>query len=185
MTEKSEERITRARIRPGAWFGQDFGQHRWPDVQYGDIDTIFEIKYGHPSGQVVCWAPSFGCKPYGSGALYVKPEDLLPVEKERMAVSRKRIDIKEFRERGYLQEVNRLFFHPLGLALEVIIDEEDGSMHLGGIWDSRDDPEGILFDEFDSEKGSAIAAERATRREARAKLVCCNKSGIQVLPFHE
>lgn len=30
-----------------------------------------------------------------------------------------RIDIKEFRELGYLQEVNRLFFHRLGLALEV------------------------------------------------------------------
>jgi len=35
------------------------------------------------------------------------------------------MDIKEFKERGYLQEVNRKFLHPLGLALEVVID--DGS----------------------------------------------------------
>jgi hypothetical protein len=58
----------------------------------------------------------------------------------------KRMDIKEFREKGYLQEANRLFFHPLGLALEVIINEETGEEKLGGIWDFRDDPEGLYFD---------------------------------------
>jgi hypothetical protein len=30
-----------------------------------------------------------------------------------------KINIKEFREKGYLQEANRRFFHPLGLALSV------------------------------------------------------------------
>lgn len=57
----------------------------------------------------------------------------------------KRIDIKEFREKGYLQELNRRFLHPLGLALEVIIDDE-GMEKLGGVWDYRDDPEGIYYD---------------------------------------
>jgi hypothetical protein len=57
----------------------------------------------------------------------------------------KRIDIKEFREKGYLQEVNRRFFHPLGLALE-IRQEHDGTETLGGIWDHREDPEGIYYD---------------------------------------
>jgi len=56
----------------------------------------------------------------------------------------KRINIKEFREFGYLQEVNRLFFHPLGLALEIEIDD-DGNERLGGVWDYRDDPEGIAY----------------------------------------
>ena len=56
----------------------------------------------------------------------------------------KRIDIKEFREKGYLLEVNRGFFHPLGLALEVIIND-DGTETLGGIWDYRDDPEGMHY----------------------------------------
>jgi hypothetical protein len=31
----------------------------------------------------------------------------------------KKMDIGEFLEKGYLQEANRLFFHPLGLALTV------------------------------------------------------------------
>jgi len=57
-----------------------------------------------------------------------------------------RMDIKEFRSKGYLQELNRRFLHPLGLALEVIIDKVDGSEKLGGIWDYRDDEEGIYFD---------------------------------------
>lgn len=54
----------------------------------------------------------------------------------------KRIDIKEFREKGYLQEINRLFLHRLGLALEVIVDDETGEEKLGGIWDYREDLEG-------------------------------------------
>lgn len=57
----------------------------------------------------------------------------------------KRINIKEFRESGLLAELNRTFLHPLGLALEVIIDDETGKEKLGGIWDYRDDPEGVLY----------------------------------------
>lgn len=79
------------------------------------------------------------------------------------------MDIKEFREEGYLQEVNRLFLHPLGLAMEIII-ADDGSAVLGGIWDSRDDPEGIAFGDRDLvPKASRIAelwASRAPAREA-------------------
>lgn len=56
-----------------------------------------------------------------------------------------RMDIGQFRELGFLQEVNRQFFHPLGLALEVIIDEKSGVERLGGIWDYRDDPEGLFY----------------------------------------
>jgi len=57
----------------------------------------------------------------------------------------KKIDIKEFREKGYLQELNRNFLHPLGLALEIIINDS-GEETLGGIWDYRDDPEGMIYD---------------------------------------
>ena len=56
--------------------------------------------------------------------------------------------VKEFRREGYLQELNRQFLHPLGLALEVIV-EDDGSETLGGIWDYRSDPEGIRYAEID------------------------------------
>lgn len=64
------------------------------------------------------------------------------------------MDIAEFRALGLLQEVNRSFFHPLGLALSVEIDE-DGNERLQGLWDGRDDPEGWLYVKeygYDAEK---------------------------------
>lgn len=57
----------------------------------------------------------------------------------------KKIPIKEFREIGFLQEVNRQFLHPHGLALQVTIDD-DGNESLDGIWDYREDPVGIIYD---------------------------------------
>jgi hypothetical protein len=83
----------------------------------------------------------------------------------------KRMDIKEFREFGFLQEVNRLFFHPLGLALEVIIDEETGEVELGGVWDYREDPEGNAFGEgtMDPEKTKRVEELRQSKIKARVE----------------
>ena len=64
----------------------------------------------------------------------------------------KRISAKEFRDEGYLQEVNRMFLHPLGLALEVVTDENE-VVDFGGIWDCRDDNEGFRFDIANREEG--------------------------------
>jgi len=36
--------------------------------------------------------------------------------------------------------------HPLGMAMEIKIND-DNSKEFGGIWDYRDDPEGLLYDE--------------------------------------
>jgi len=84
----------------------------------------------------------------------------------------KRIDIKEFREKGYLQELNRQFLHPLGMALEVIIDDE-GNEKLGGVWDYRDDPEGMFYideivklDKF-KENISRVASEFSEKAKYR------------------
>jgi hypothetical protein len=63
----------------------------------------------------------------------------------------KKIDIKEFVEKGYLQEVNRRFFHPLVMALEVNCDVRADFYCLGGVWDYRGDEEGIYFDIANSE----------------------------------
>jgi hypothetical protein len=63
----------------------------------------------------------------------------------------KKISIAEFRQMGLLHELNRRFLHPLGLALEVEI-KADGTEELGGIWDYRDDPSGILYGHLDAEK---------------------------------
>ena len=61
-------------------------------------------------------------------------------------MAQKRLSIKEFQDAGYLQEVNRLFFHPLGLALAIERDNETQEVRLSHIIDSRDDPEGFVFD---------------------------------------
>jgi len=82
----------------------------------------------------------------------------------------KRMSITEFRETGYLQEVNRKFLHPLGLALEAVI-EEDGSEHLGGVWDYRDDPEGIVYGVVDDEKVKRVHHLEEERKPVREKAV--------------
>lgn len=104
----------------------------------------------------------------------------------------KHIDITEFREEGYLQEANRLFFHPLGLALETTVcdncegtGEEPGTNNhcqglarqgqlgeleggcdgrgewISGVWDYRDDPEGVVMD--GSLIDDPVFAEKANR----------------------
>jgi hypothetical protein len=87
-----------------------------------------------------------------------------------------RMDIAEFQADGYLQEANRLFFHPLGLALE-IVREDDGSSRLGGVWDYREDPEGMFFgvDEIDNVEGrrkaSMVNAQRERLRAERTRVM--------------
>lgn len=66
------------------------------------------------------------------------------------------------RSEGYLQEVNRVFFHPLGLALAV-------SGGVIGVLDFRDDLEGMIFDPGDDlrEKADLVEAQRNLRRIPR------------------
>lgn len=84
----------------------------------------------------------------------------------------KMMPIAEFRELGFLQEANRQFFHPLGLALEVLVDD-DGSAQLGGIWDYREDPEGVLFgaDILDPARAERVACERQHHVAHRVQLM--------------
>lgn len=83
--------------------------------------------------------------------------------------------VSEFRRLGYLQEINRGFLHPLGLALEVV-REEDGAERFGEVWDLREDPEGIIFSEaeIDSdetrEKARYVDARWRERTQARGSL---------------
>lgn len=80
----------------------------------------------------------------------------------------KRMSIQEFRARGYVQELNRQFLHPLGLALEVVINE-DGTESLGGVWNSQDDPDGIIFgpDTLKMDKAEAIEWEQKVKHHVR------------------
>lgn len=75
-----------------------------------------------------------------------------------MAYDGPTITVKEFRELGFIQEINRLLLHPLGLALEVIVDSETGEERIERVWDGRDDPEGWTFGEgiIDADKARRI-----------------------------
>lgn len=70
----------------------------------------------------------------------------------------KRIDIAEFHKLGFIQEINRRLLHPCGLALEVITNTDTGEAKLGGVWDYREDPEGIAFAEgvLNAEKVASV-----------------------------
>lgn len=82
------------------------------------------------------------------------------------------LSLKEFRDFGYLQEVNRQFFHPLGLALELMVDEDTGEVEFGGILDMRDVPGGIAVEEghLSQEKGDNVAFEKVLRQTGRENL---------------
>lgn len=86
-----------------------------------------------------------------------------------------------FIDDGYLQEVNRQFLHPLGLALELTpdgssVEDLDVSQAVDLLtsrgymvtrcWDYRDDPEGIVF-------GDSTLARPETRRKAANVLKEC------------
>lgn len=106
-----------------------------------------------------------------------------------MPDDRKWIDARDFKEEGFLQESNRLFFHPHGLALAITLvkDDDDAPIYtfaltaaqrerllelaggdeeltaviagaarydvddayFQGVWDLRDDPEGVVFGSWD------------------------------------
>jgi hypothetical protein len=88
------------------------------------------------------------------------------------------INPKEFREKGYLQELNIRFLHPLGLAL-AIKKAENNIEYIIGIIDCRDDEEGFVFDIYNSdtdrlkqfiERKNFIDSEIDKRKEVRMKL---------------
>jgi hypothetical protein len=97
----------------------------------------------------------------------------------------RKMDLAEFRNLGYLQEVNRLFLHRLGLAMYVTFDDE-GVPLSAGVLDDREDPEGWVFkwDSYPDGEAGGIArarfvrAELEKRREAREALF-----GASVQPF--
>jgi molecular chaperone GrpE len=66
-----------------------------------------------------------------------------------MKMEVKKMSISEFREKGYLQELNRRFLHRLGLGLSVEVNS-NGEDKLSDIFDFRDDEEGIHYDLLNS-----------------------------------
>lgn len=91
----------------------------------------------------------------------------------------KKMTVKEFREDGYLQELNRRFLHPLGLALEVTVNEDGTERFSNTVWDCREDPEGIIYgpDLLDPEKAKHVFDEQVRRAPVRQ-----NRLGFVVQP---
>lgn len=93
----------------------------------------------------------------------------------------KKMNLKEFRDFGFLQEVNRNFFHPLGLAMGVYWDENDLQNKQGFdteneepigiiIWDWRDDAEGGAFQTLDDDDSRSKADRVENLRAEIAEL---------------
>lgn len=120
-----------------------------------------------------------------------------------MADDIKYMDVEEFADEGYLQEVNRIVLHPAGLAIErrgpwTQEDVEDwvaeknadhiehigmispeaylwafiqefglDKWHLSGVWDYRDDPEGMAFGSVDPDKRERVREEQSKHQYRR------------------
>lgn len=92
----------------------------------------------------------------------------------------KYMDLDEFADSGFLQEANRMFFHPLGLALEVSDADQDYHYDTLRVWDYREDPEGVTFEGgLSPDKKARVDLERAGHAAHRTKLL---GSVVQPIP---
>lgn len=91
-------------------------------------------------------------------------------------MSPKTLSAKTFREEGLLQEVNRRFFHPLGLALFLDEDPDTGELAFGGVYDYRDDAEGVRYG---WEPGTA-GHQAMVRRAMKVDLLWDQRAGPRV-----
>ena len=88
------------------------------------------------------------------------------------------VPVNELVDQGYLQEVNRRFFHPLGLALTVMLDDDNPEeSKILGIRDYRSDPVGVSFhdsvitDPEAARKQANVDVEFSKREEARIESI--------------
>ena len=85
----------------------------------------------------------------------------------------KTLSLKEFRDLGFLQEINRRILHPCGLALAIASkDSEDGSFGCV-IWDGRDSDVGFVFqaDEISLEKADSVSTLILSKKEDREDIL--------------
>jgi len=79
---------------------------------------------------------------------------------------------------GLLFEINRRILHPLGLALAINYDDQDGALSeeeaiitlSQDMWDYRDDPEGMIFADDSLEEGS-VKYKRFFKEFAEQKIL--------------
>lgn len=79
-----------------------------------------------------------------------------------------RMDVSEFRRCGLLQELNRQFLNPLGLALETVV-LADGREVLGGVWDFRDQAGGLALAQSCLDRSGERYVEQLRKRNSRLR----------------
>jgi len=84
------------------------------------------------------------------------------------------LPIQEFKESGLLQEANRLFFHPRGMALAIEgphpnEPDSDVEWKLSHI-QVTDDPEGFMFTDLEQGSGMTASLMLAERLYPRMKM---------------
>ncbi len=95
------------------------------------------------------------------------------------------LSIKEFQDSGLLQEVNRLFFHPRGMALAIVRpddpnDEDGWALHNIQV---TDDPEGFMFTDLEPESGVEASLMLAERLYARMKMFGVSSTYQPLIPL--
>ena len=69
------------------------------------------------------------------------------IEWSSIMSERKIMSVEEFQKSGLLQEVNRRFLHPIGLAISIVEDLDTGKVHFGEIFDYSAEADGMIFAE--------------------------------------
>jgi len=95
--------------------------------------------------------------------------------------------IKDFISYGYLQEVNRTFFHPLGLALSINYDDGENDSATLTILDCRDEEPPIIYGFKDRtaeeiviarDKAVRVSEDMISRKNLRYKLLGFEIEGV-------
>jgi hypothetical protein len=89
-----------------------------------------------------------------------------------MADAKKILKARDIVDLGVLQEANRRYFHPLGLALMLTCG---GDREWLTILDSRDDPEGFVF--------SDLTDDESARKRASVDALASVLAGNRILRF--
>jgi hypothetical protein len=84
-------------------------------------------------------------------------------------MKKKYMSAKEFREGGYLQEINRIIAHRLGIAICLELNENDDTKTLFSVWDCRDETAGITYHESVINKPEYMKKALKIKKELQEK----------------
>ncbi len=81
------------------------------------------------------------------------------------------LPIEEFVDLGLLQEVNRRFFHPIGMELLVRFDQDTNDFSLVGIADHRGVPEGLVLGDGHQPANPGPAAKYDSMLKSTSRMI--------------